>query len=61
MSDRDVIVTEERSSGAGALVAGIIAALAILLAIWYFGFRGDDADVNVDIVPETVVTETVAP
>lgn len=59
MPDRDVIVTKE-GSGVGALVGGILAALLILLAIWYFGVRGngDDADVNIDVdVPGTVAPD----
>jgi hypothetical protein len=51
MTDRQVIV---RDSSAGALVAGIVAVLLIALAVWYFGFRGGDADpaagtVNVEV------------
>jgi hypothetical protein len=59
MPDRDVIVTKEGSS-AGALVAGILAVLLILLAVWYFGLRGtgDEGDVNVDVdVPGTVAPD----
>ncbi|HKX74665.1 MAG TPA: hypothetical protein VJR05_04670 [Acidimicrobiia bacterium] len=56
MADKDIIVTNEGTS-AGALVAGIVAVLLILLAVWYFGFRpageGEDININVD-VPETV-------
>lgn len=52
MSDdrKDVIVTNQGNS-AGALVAGIVAVLVILLVVWYLGFRPgeDSADVNVTI------------
>ena len=58
MTDREVIVT--RDSSAGALVAGIVAVLLIALAVWYFGFRGTDADggagVDVDVTVEAVTT-----
>jgi hypothetical protein len=59
MPDRDVIVTKE-SSTAGALVAGIVAVILVLVAIWYFGIRGnEDADVNIDVeVPETVAPDS---
>ena len=59
MTDREVIVT--RDSSAGALVAGIVAVLLIALAVWYFGFRGADADgggaaVDVDVTVEEATT-----
>jgi hypothetical protein len=60
--EREVIVTNDGSS-AGALVAGIVAVLLIVFAVWYLGFRpaADDADVNINVeVPESV-PETVAP
>jgi hypothetical protein len=47
MSDKQVVVTRE--SSAGALVAGIVAVLLIALAVWYFGFRGTDADPGTDV------------
>jgi hypothetical protein len=59
--EREVIVTNNGSGGssAGALVAGIVAVVLVLLAIWYFGIRGtDDADVNIDVdVPETIAPD----
>ena len=59
MSQRDpIIVNNREGSSTGALVAGIIAALLILLAVWYFGLRtSDDADIDIDVtVPETAIT-----
>ena len=41
MTDREVIVNNEGRS-TGALVAGIVAVLWILIAIWYFANNGDD-------------------
>lgn len=57
MSQRDPVIVNNRDGSSGALVAGVIAALLILLAIWYFGIReGDDADINIDVnVPTSVV------
>ena len=61
MTDRQQVVVT-RDSSAGALVAGIVAVLLIALAVWYFGFRGTDADggaaVDVDV---TVQEATTAP
>ncbi len=59
MSQRDpVIVNNREGSSSGALVAGIVAVLLILVAVWYFGLRTeDDADIDIDItVPETAIT-----
>jgi len=47
MTDRQVVVTGNNSSGA--LVAGIVAVLLIALAVWYFGFRGTDAGTGADV------------
>lgn len=56
MADREVIVNNEGRS-TGALVAGIVAVLLILIAIWYFANNGTTADeggVNIDVtVPAT--------
>lgn len=56
MTDREVIVNNEGRS-TGALVAGIVAVLLILIAIWYFANNGtaaDDGDINVNVtVPAT--------
>jgi hypothetical protein len=57
VSDREVIVTNEGRS-TGALVAGIVAVLLILIAIWYFANNGSatsgDGTVDVDVnVPAT--------
>ena len=57
MTDREVVVTRDSSSGA--LVAGIVAVLLIALAVWYFGFRGDttaDPAVDVNVTVEEVTT-----
>lgn len=59
MSQRDpVIVNNREGSSSGALVAGIVAVLLILLAVWYFGLRAeDDGDVDIDVtLPETAIT-----
>ncbi|MGH8957280.1 MAG: hypothetical protein ACRDVK_01265 [Acidimicrobiia bacterium] len=56
-TDREVIVTNDGRSS-GALVAGIVAVLVILLAIWFFANNdvggGDDTiDVNVSVPATT--------
>lgn len=61
MSDRPVVVNSQGSSS-GALVAGIIAVLLIALAVWYFGFRGTDADGgSTGVTVEVEVPTTAAP
>jgi hypothetical protein len=61
MSDRPVVVNT-RDSSAGALVAGIVAVLLIALAVWYFGFRGADADGgSTGVTVEVEVPTTAAP
>lgn len=57
MTDREVIVNNEGRS-TGALVAGIVAVLLILIAIWYFANNGTttagDGDIDVNVtVPAT--------
>ncbi len=57
MTDREVIVNNEGRS-TGALVAGIVAVLLILIAIWYFANNGTtagdgDIDVNVTVAETT--------
>lgn len=57
MTDREVIVNNEGRS-TGALVAGIVAVLLILIAIWYFANNGgtaaDDGGVDINVtVPAT--------
>jgi hypothetical protein len=57
-TDREVIVTNNDGRSSGALVAGIVAVLVILLAIWFFanndvggddGTIGGTVDVNVSV------------
>ena len=61
-TDREVIVTNNEGRSSGALVAGIVAVLVILLAIWFFANNdvggGDDGvtgtvDVNVSVPATT--------
>jgi len=57
MTDREVIVTNEGRS-TGALVAGIVAVLLILIAIWFFANNGattnDGGSVDINVtVPAT--------
>lgn len=61
-TDREVIVTDTGGRSSGALVAGIVAVLVILLAIWFFannGTAGNDGvteatvDVNVSVPATT--------
>ncbi|CAN5776738.1 MAG: hypothetical protein LC739_01530 [Actinobacteria bacterium] len=57
MTDREIIVNNDGGRSTGALVAGIVAVLLILIAIWYFANNGTtagDGDVDVDVnVPAT--------
>jgi hypothetical protein len=59
MTDREVIVTNDSGGrSTGALVAGIVAVLLILIAIWYFANNGGatagDGDVDINVtVPAT--------
>ena len=59
MTDRDVIVTNEGRSS-GALVAGIIAVLVILLALWFFNNNGTATDGGTDIDVNVTVPEAPA-
>ncbi|MGH8924728.1 MAG: hypothetical protein ACRDWA_08870 [Acidimicrobiia bacterium] len=61
-TDREVIVTNNEGRSSGALVAGIVAVLVILLAIWFFanndvggddGTIGGTVDVNVSVPATT--------
>lgn len=56
MTDREIVVNNEGRS-TGALVAGIVAVLLILIAIWYFANNGTtagDGDIDVNVsVPAT--------
>lgn len=57
MTDREIIVNNDGGRSTGALVAGIVAVLLILIAIWYFANNGTtagDGDVDVNVtVPAT--------
>lgn len=59
--DREVIVNNGEGRSSGALVAGIVAVLVILLAIWFFANNGgtaaSDGDVDINVtIPEAPAT-----
>lgn len=46
-------MSNREPNNVGALVAGIVAVLLIAVAIWYFGTREGDDDVDINInIPE---------
>lgn len=57
--EREIIVTDTRDGGTnfGAIIAGVLIALALILGVWYLVNSGDDGDVVPDEVNVTINQE----
>lgn len=58
--EREIIVTDTRDGGSnlGAIIAGVLIALALILGVWYLVTSGDDGDVVPDEVNVTINQES---
>ncbi|MGH8950838.1 MAG: hypothetical protein ACRDX9_05380 [Acidimicrobiia bacterium] len=58
--DREIIVTDTRSGGSnfGAIIAGVIIAIALIFGVWYLVNNTDDGETLPDEVNVTIDQES---